>query len=334
MPTIRDVAAKAGVSIASVSRVLSGSPNIRPEMRARVLAAVDELGYRPNRAARQLRSRKSATIGMIVSDIRNPFFAAVIRAAEDTASANEWNVFLCNADEDPAKEEQYIEALSAQQVAGIVLSPTAVMAEKFAEVVTAECPMVVIDREVTASHVDQIGIDNVRAAAEVTGQLLERGHRRVAAVFGNASSTGVARHRGFLQAHAERALSVDDALIQFMPPHARDGEAQMEHFLAQDQPPDAVFASNGALASGIARAAQRRGLRVGRDIALACFDRPEWIDILGMPVHVVEQPTDEIGRMAVKLLLERLEEPKRPARRLILAHEITIVNPDDGPLPT
>lgn len=321
--TIRDVASRAGVSIATVSRVLSDKQHIRPEVRERVREAVAELGYRPNRVARQLRSRRSATLGLIVSDIRNPFFASVSRVVEDVASAHDYNVFLCNADEDPEKERRYLQVLNAQQVEGIVLSPTNETAQTLAEVAPPGIPLVVIDREVPAGGVDQIGIDNERAAHELCSTLFERGATRVAAVFGNASSTGIARHAGFLAAHRDRDLEPDPELSAFDRPTTEKGYEQTKRYLARTDRPDALFASNGTVAAGVARAIHEAGLKIGQDILLGCFDRPEWIDLLQLPVIAVEQPTAEIGKVAFELLKARIDEPGRATERLQLRHALS-----------
>ena len=323
MPTIKEVAARAGVSIATVSRVLSDKPHVRPEVRLKVLDAVEELGYRPHRGASQLRSRKSSAIGLVVSDIRNPFFAEVSHAVEEAAQAHGYSVFLCNTDEDPAKERRYLEVLEDQRVAGILLSPSQELVETFDEVVSSTLPIVVYDRAVRSDRVDQIGIDNALAAEEATEQLLDGGCRRIGALFGSGANTAVGRHEGFVRALQARGLEPDESLVHFVPPRSQRGTAHTRGLLEREDPPDALLVGSGGLAGGVVRAIREHGWRIPDDIQLACFDRAEWIDILGAPVHVVEQPTQEIGRAAVELLVERIAEPDRAARRLFLRHTLT-----------
>ena len=172
MTSIKDVAKAAGVSTATVSRVLSDRPNVRPEIRDRVLAVVENLNYRPNRVARSLRVQKSNIIGLIVSDIQNPFFTAVSRAVEDLAYQQGLSVFLCNADDTPKKEKMYLDLMRDENVAGVILSPTRQTVDSFAEVANLEIPVVAIDRRVRDIEVDNVLIDNVEAAHKIVEHLV------------------------------------------------------------------------------------------------------------------------------------------------------------------
>src|SRR5437764_8658727 len=189
MVSIKEVAEAAGVSTATVSRVLSNGLHVRPEVRARVMAAVEQLGYRPNLVARNLRSQQSNMIGLIVSDIRNPFFTSISRAVEDTAYEQGFSVFLCNMDENPEKERTYLNLMQDANVAGIIFSPTRQTIAHFSTAHLA-FPMVVIDRSVPGGDVDTVLLDNGDAGYRLTTHLIENGYRRIAALCGEMSTTG------------------------------------------------------------------------------------------------------------------------------------------------
>src|SRR5512143_1198933 len=205
MASIKDVARAAGVSTATVSRVLANKAFIRPETRERVLRAVAELKYRPNLLARSLRSQRSARIGLVFSDIRNPFFAALSRAVEDAAYERGYSVLICNTDEDPKKEAMYLELLRDENVAGIVFSPTQLYSSQpLAH--DSHTPVLIIDRLVADRSLDTVVLDNVTAAYELTGHLLRNGYCRLAGLFGDSSITGQERFTGFRNAIQERGF--------------------------------------------------------------------------------------------------------------------------------
>src|ERR1700737_4024536 len=213
--TIKDVAEAAGVSTATVSRLLAGKSNFSPEVRERVLAAVNDLKYRPNRIARTLRSQKSNVIGLIVSDIQNPFFTSVTRAVEDTASEQNLSVFLCNTDENPQKEARDLEHMRDENVAGVILSPTLQTSESFYAAVTTDVPMVVIDRRVRDAEVDSVLVDNVDAAYRIVEHLIADGRRRIAAIFGIGSSTGRERREGYAGALKDHDLKSPPEMVVY-----------------------------------------------------------------------------------------------------------------------
>src|SRR5262245_3545917 len=205
MASIKEVAEAAGVSTATVSRVLTNQPHVKPALRERVLAAVAKLDYRPNLVARSLRSQHSSTIGLIVSDIRNPFFTAISRAVEDTAHAQGYSVIVCNADENPQKEALYLRVMRDQQVAGVIFSPTSQALTNFATLKIG-VPTVLVDRSLKNGAVDTVVLDNTAAGYELTRHLIGQGYRRIGALF-ETSTTGRDRRRGFEEALAEHGLA-------------------------------------------------------------------------------------------------------------------------------
>ena len=293
MTNIKDVAEAAGVSTATVSRVLSDKPHVRPELRQRVLAAMDDLDYKPNRVARSLRAKKSSIIGLIVSDIQNPFFTAVGRAVEDVASAQGMSIFLCNSDENQDKEIMYLEHMRAVW-------------------------------RVQGFDVDSVLIENVESAYQLTEHLIADGYRRIGAMFGIASTTGRERRKGFVHALREHGLEPEPDLINYVDAREEVGYATTKELLKRPERPEAIFSSNGLLATGAFRALRESQLRIPDEIAFATFDDTPWAGLVEPPVTVIRQPTYEIGKTACELLLERIDEPSRPTRQIILKSALVV----------
>jgi LacI family fructose operon transcriptional repressor len=323
MASIKDVADAAQVSIATVSRVLADKPHVSDELRQRVMSAVKALGYRPNRIARSLRTQQSATIGLVVSDIRNPYFTAVSRAVEDMAYQNGMSVYLCNTDENPDKEEMYLSVLRNENVAGIIFSPTRKTAESFAQL-NLDIPTIAIDRPIPGDQVDSVLIDNQVAAFRLAEHLIMNGFRRIGALFGSASSTGRERRLGFEQALQAHGLTASADLIRFVPAKVQAGYQAALEMLDSPEAPQALFTSNSLLLAGALMAIRDRSLRIPDQVGLAGFDDVNWTVLVQPAITVIAQPTDEIGKTAAELLLQRIEDPQRPARQVILKSQLVV----------
>lgn len=315
MPSIKQVAATAGVSTATVSRVLANKSNVSPEVRARVEVAIAELGYRPNLVARSLRSQRSNTIGLVVSDVRNPFFTEVARAVEDAAYERGFRVVMCNTDEDPEKEALYLALMRDENVAGVILSP-APQAGPRPSAWGHGLPLVVIDREAPLPGLDNIVIDNRKAAAALTAHLLQNGYRRIAGLFGAIGSTGEERRGGFLQALQTHGL--DPVAAEYVAPRRAAGADVARELLLREVRPDAIVCGNSLLTEGALVTIRELGLRIPGDVALAGFDETSWQALLEPAITVLAQPTDVIGRTAIELLMGRVAEPAVPPSRVVL----------------
>jgi len=323
MASIKQVAEAAGVSTATVSRVLANKPYVRPELRDRVLAAVAQLAYRPNRVARTLRSQQSNSLGLIVSDIRNPFFSELSHAVEDTAYAHGYSVVLCNTDENPEKEELYLNLMHDESVAGIVLSPTRQTITRFADLNIA-IPTVLVDRALKNGDADAVLLDNVAAAYKLTVHLLAQGFQRVGAILAAINTTGRERQQGYADALREYNLPLRGELVRHVAPKIETGHAAALELLSLAQPPDAILTGNSLLTAGALQAIREQGLRIPEQVALVGFDDTIWADLVQPAITVLEQPTDDIGRTATKLLLERIADPLRPVRQIILKGRLRV----------
>jgi len=322
MTSIKEVAEAAGVSTATVSRVLSNKPHVRPELVERVMAAVEELDYRPNLVARNLRTQRSHVIGLIVSDIRNPYFTAVSRAVEDIAYEQGYQVVFCNSDEDPEKEADYLHLMNDQNIDGVIFSPTRQTASNL-NALNINFPMVIVDRTVesTAIAVDVVRIENVDAGYRLTRHLIDNGYRDILGLFGEASTTGRERRAGFKKALQETNLPVR---AQYIPPRIESAYIAAIEELSGDKPPEAILTTNSLLMAGALKGIQELNLQIPNQVALVGFDRTTWSTLVQPAITLIEQPTTEIGRSATELLLKRIEEPQRPAQEIILQGTLVI----------
>jgi LacI family fructose operon transcriptional repressor len=323
MVSIKEVAEAAGVSTATVSRVLSNGQHVRPEVRKHVMETVERLGYRPNLVARSLRSQQTNTLGLIVSDIRNPFFTSISRAVEDTAYEQGFSVFLGNTDENPEKEKMYLHLMQDANVAGVIFSPTRKTAANFAAL-EIHRPTVVIDRSISNGDLDMVLLDNVDAAYRLAIHLLGNGYRRIAALCGEASTTGRERHAGYERALQEYGIAPVAALTKYIQPKIETGYAAALQMLDGAQCPDAIFATNSLLAAGALQAIRERKLSIPDDIALVTFDETTWAGLVQPAITLIAQPTYEIGQTATELLLKRIADPTRPTRRVLLSGQLVV----------
>ncbi|HLJ32782.1 MAG TPA: LacI family DNA-binding transcriptional regulator [Ktedonobacteraceae bacterium] len=322
MVSIKDVAEAAGVSTATVSRVLTNGLHVRPEVRERVLAAVERLGYRPNLVARSLRSQQSTTLGLIVSDIRNPFFTAISRAVEDTAYEQGYSIMLCNTDENPEKETIYLNLMQDTGIAGVIISPTRQNDAIFTGP-NFPLPIVVVDRPIVNGDIDAVLLDNVAAAYRLTTHLIEQGYQRIG-ILSSEMSTGQERQLGYEKALRAHGFTLQTEYMKNIAPKVEAGYEATLKLLDTVVPPDALFTINSLLAAGALQAIRERNLTIPDDIALVTFDETTWASLVQPAITLIAQPTYEIGKTATELLLQRIADPGRPTRRVILTGQLLV----------
>lgn len=322
---LEDVARRAGVSTASVSRVLADKPHVSSTVRRRVLAAVAELNFQPSRLARSLRSQRSQVLGLIISDIQNPFFTALVRAIEDIAYQHRYTLILCNTDEDPEKEALYIDLMIAEKVAGVVISPTRETDVSCQRLADANIPAVAIDRRTQQMAIDTVVVDNIGATMELINHLIDDGHQQIGAVLGTPiATTGYERFEGYRQALLRRNLPLLPELVRTGIPDRATGYRLTEELLALPTPPTAIFTGNNLLTLGALKAIHERNLQIPADIALVAFDEMDWMFVMKPALTVVAQPVYAMGRTAAELLLARLADPTRPPQQVVLAPTVQI----------
>jgi LacI family transcriptional regulator len=315
--TIRDVAAVAKVSPATVSRVLNFDERVDAAMRERVLAAVERLGYRPNSQARSLRTQATRVLGLIISDIQNPFFTSLVRGVEDAASARDFSVVLANSDEDLAKEQRYLQVAAAEQMAGVILSPASSSHTRIKVLTDRSIPVVTIDRRINA-EVDSVAVDNVAGSLEAVRHLVAAGARRIAMIAGRDDASSAAdRLAGYRAALAEARIPFDPALVVGGDFRLEGGHRAAEVLLALPEIPDAIFVANNLMLVGALNALGEAGLQAPDDLLVAGFDEMSWAGF-APPLTLVEQPTYEIGRQAAEILLRRIGGDRGPAEHVVL----------------
>lgn len=308
LATITDVAKWAGVSPVTVSRVINDAPHVNLKTRARVEEAIRELGYVPNAAAASLRSKRTRSLALILPDVTNTFWTTVARGVEDTAQSRGYSVFLCNADENLAKQARYLEFVTGQRVDGVVIAPCDRNAGNLARLRDRDITTVVIDRCIDGWETDTVRGDSLSGAYALVKHLISLGHRRIAIISGpHNTSTAEDRVTGYRVALAEAGIAPDSQLIRHGEFRTTSGEELAYRLLSEQPRPTAIFAANNAIAMGVIDAAAQRGLQIPQDLALVCFDDLPSISHLFPFLTVVVQPAYEMGVNAAQLLLSRLD---------------------------
>jgi len=333
MATIYEVAARAGVSPATVSRVFNGHP-VSPEKERRVRDAAKELRYVPNRTARRLRRQTSELIALLIPDIENPFFTALARGVEDRAQQAGFSVVLCNTDDDPAKETHYLDIVNSEDMAGVILAPAARDGD-IAHAVDRGRPVVAVDRH-TGFDIDAVMVDNRAAGAAAANALIDAGYRRVACIAGPAALAGTEERRiGWQQALASRGIEGDlGALVRHGNFRIDGGRAAMLDLLRSSEPPDAVVTTNNLMAVGALQVLIEEGLAppavgvaVVGELTASTFPRGSVVE--------VRLPARHLGVTAASMLLERISGDTQPARTVVFRAELAAPDRlEEGPTRT
>lgn len=325
MITMKDVAREANVSNATVSRVLQGEPHVREEVRVRVLATVKRMGYKPSRVARSLRTNKSSVIGMVITDVQNPFFTTLARAVEDVCYENNYAVFLCNVDENIEKERFYIDTMLAEKVAGVVISPTQETNNPSWILVKAGIPVVSVDRRMLDLTVDTVTVDNISGAYKATTHLIDHGCRDIAIITGpKNSTTGRERLEGYIKALQDHQMNVIPEYIKIGSFKSEYGYKSMMELLKLSHPPTAVFTANYPIAQGAFNAIRQNGLKIPDDIKLIAYDQIELDTIYDTSITYMAQPSYDLGKIASKLLFARINAPESPIQKIMLEPSLHI----------
>jgi LacI family transcriptional regulator len=308
--TIRDVARVASVHPGTVSRALNEETRtlVNPETAQRVLAAADQLGYRPNRIARGLKTSRSHTIGVLIPDITNPLFPPILRGIEDRLDAAGYTSLIVNTDNDPDRERVYLEAMRGRQVDGFISATARLDSELLVELAAAGTPLVLVNRSLEDASVAAVTVDDQRGIALAVQHVAGLGHERIGHVAGPQNlSTGHRRYLGFIDEMANRRLEVPDQHISFAASFTEDeGAAACGELLDAAPELTAIVAANDLLALGCYDALEARGMSCPDHVSIVGFNDMPFIDRLRPPLTSVRIPQREIGKVAADLLLERL----------------------------
>ncbi|OIK13728.1 LacI family DNA-binding transcriptional regulator [Bacillus sp. MUM 13] len=324
MVRIVDVAKKANVSTATVSRVISNSGTVKKDTTERVLKAIDSLNYQPNILARQLRRLETKTILVIVPDITNTFFSKVLRGIEAVAIANGYQVLLGDAQNDADRESGYLNILKQRKADGMLLL-TAKNNGQAIEEIAKQFPVVLACEYIEGSQIPTVSIDNVSSARKATRHLIELGHEKIGFLSGPFNSVlGRDRYKGFQQALAQSGLPTDSLLVQEGDFSFESGINLMQKFLAIDEPPTAIFAANDEMAIGAIKAIKAKGLSVPDDISIVGFDDIKFASIYEPALTTIAQPSFEIGEKAMELLLQLINDNSIDKKQYILEDKLII----------
>jgi len=314
-PTIGDVARRAGVSRATVSRVLNEYPHVRPQVRTDVQRAIRALRYRPDQVARSLARRETKTLGLVVADITNPFYAETARAIVETARGYGYNVILCNTDNLHRLQEEYVEVLRQRRVDGIIFGSVFLDDPVVEALVEAGYPCVMYNRRLRSGRGNYIVLDNASASHDLTRHLLDLGHRHIGFITGLRDlSTASERLRGYRAALRAAGLPADPRLMRPGAFKAEMAQRAAQELLKLPRRPTAIMAGNDLMALGVMQAAGDLGLRVPEDLAVVGFDDIEIAAHRQIQLTTMAQQKAEMGRMAVVWMLEIIRDPRRYRR--------------------
>jgi LacI family transcriptional regulator len=318
MATIYEVAAAAGVSPATVSRVFNGA-KVSPEKSERVREAARTLSFTPSRTARTLRLQSSQVIALVIPDIENPFFTALARGVEDVARAAGYSVVLCNTDEDHEQELRYLDVALSATMAGVIIAAAGGNSD-LSGLIARKCPVVAVDRSPHNVDVDAVIVDNRAGGRAATKALMEQGFQRIACITGPSDvETSTQRADGWRDAAGPGA---HEHYLKFANFRVDGGEQAMSELLALPEPPDAVFVANNLMSVGALQVlAEHRVLPPTTGVAI--FGDLPFLPLVPIPITVVHMPARHLGTTAAKLLLERINGDDQPARTIVLRNQVT-----------
>jgi LacI family transcriptional regulator len=320
--TIKDIAREAGVSPQTVSRAINDKGEISPQTQERILRIAERLGYRPNSIARSLATRRTQNIGLVVPDVSNPFFAGIARGIEDAAHQVNYNVFLCNTDENVDRETNAIQSLEAQRVDGIILCSARLSEQQLLQVADRYQPLVLVNRQIDHPQTGCVIVDDARGAAEATHYLLRLGHRDIGLLAGpQASHSGRERMRGYQEAMQTYTKHVPPRWQVHGPPQVEGGHIAARRLLQQAPELTALLAYNDLVAVGALRACTEAGRRVPHDCAIVGCDDVPLAALVSPALTTVHIPTYNLGQQAIGLLLEMMcEDGSQPLPIVITPH--------------
>jgi LacI family transcriptional regulator len=325
--TLRDVGKHAGVSAMTVSRVINGREGVDAETQRRVEEAIEALDYVPNRIARGLVSQRTATIGLIVPDVVNPFFSPVVRGAETAARKAGYRLLLCNSEGDLRLEREYIEDLVSHRVDGLLLAPASDHSRHSVfPLLRRNFPVVLVDRALPDLDCDLVVSDSASGARHLVEHLLAVGHREIAHLTdAEDTSTGRERLRGYQDALAAAGIPYREELVVRTTVDQIGGYRATQQILMVDRLPTAIFAVNNMTAVGAMQALRERGLSVPDDMGLVCFDDVEHLAVLSPFLTVIDQPAETFGSLGAQLLLERISgKAGARSRRIVLQTDLVV----------
>jgi len=336
MSTLRDVAKKADVSIATVSRAINNPDKVSSDTLARIRKTMRSLNYNPSRVAQRLRGNKgkSKLLGLIIPDIQNPFYSDIVRGIEDVAYGKKYAVILCNSDENPEKERFYLNVLHAESVDGVILPPIHLYGKVVKQITELGIPLICIDRKFPKLSVDTVVVNNKKGAFAAVSHLIDEGHKRISIITSNTKfSSFQERKEGYKKALEDNGIAYDNSLVKEVDPRSSDDakEATFE-LLESTNPPSAIFMTNNLMGLGTLNAIKQIGLKIPKDVSLVMFDDMPWTTITSPSLTAVKQPSYEMGRRACELFFQRIEDPQRECVEVTMETKLIVRDSTGKPL--
>ncbi len=311
MATIKEIAKRANVSTATVSHVLTGAVRVSPELRRRVEAVIKELDYHPSFVARSLKMKRTHLLGLIISDVTNPFFPQLVRGVEDAAMESEFLVVTFNSDDRPERERKMLSVLRSRRVDGILLVPAPSDGDSshLKGLIKAGIPLVCLDRVPSDVSVDSVSVANESGSLDCVTHLISQGHRRIGMINGRSAGFFSARERlkGYREALETAQIAFDGELVREGDFRNESGYSLCLELMRLPDPPSALFVTNNTMAMGALTALRDLGLQCPNDIAVAVFDDLPYMSALCPPLTAVSQPAYDVGYQGVQLLLRRIQ---------------------------
>jgi LacI family transcriptional regulator len=328
-PTIYDVAEKAGVSIATVSKVINNTGRISDKTRKKVLGVMDEIKYYPSVVASALTGKRTQTIGLLVPNLANPFYAELARSMEDRADELGFSIVICSTDYKEEKEDKYVSLLIRKRVDGFIITSGFNNVSLIKELINQKIPVALIAYNISRESLSTVSVDDYTGGYQATAHLAELGHQRIAVISEKVQSSAE-RIRGYQNALKDYQLSFNETLLTETKATVNNGEKEAEKFLNLEEPPTAIFAFNDILAIGAMGAVRKKGLSIPEDISVIGFDDTILARHCYPPLTTMAQPLEEIGDQAVELLVAEIEGKATKKQRILLQAEL-VVRQSTGP---
>jgi len=324
-PTIKDVAELARVHPSTVSRVINNDSRISEKTKEKVILIINKLGYTPNALARGLKTKRTYTLGILIPDITNPFFAEIARGVEDAANKNNFNVILCNTDDKLKKERTYLQILRGKRVDGLILGTAHIKDKSILELEREKFPYILVSRNIEGLDKNCIIVDDVEGGMMATEYLIKLGHRRIAHITGPLKTrSALNRLEGYKLALKKYEIAYRDELVGEGDFKIKGGYQIMKKFLKLTEPPAAIFAANDLLALGAMQAIQKKSFHVPEDFSVVGFNDIELASFVYPALTTIRQPMLEMGAIAVKMLLRIIEEGEFNQRKIVLKPKLII----------
>ncbi|MGG4489075.1 LacI family DNA-binding transcriptional regulator [Metabacillus idriensis] len=329
--TLKDVANLAGVSTATVSNVTNNTKFVSEDVKRKVLDAMETLNYRPNALAKSLRVQETKLIGVLISDITNPFFSKVVRGIEYEANKNGYNILLCNTESNAVKEQEYLDILIGKRIDGLIISSSGNKEEYIKHLESANIPIVFLNRSPESALMKTVMTNNIRGSYLAAEHLINHGYEKISIISGPQTySTGRDRLIGYKRAMEDYGLTIDEKLIKIGNFDIKSGYDLMKELINSGERTDACFIANNSMTLGAYKYIKETNLKIGQDLAIVGYDESDWADIVEPPLSTISQPAYEQGTQAAELVIANINGKELTNQKVIYLEPAMIIRESCG----